>query len=193
MSGKNFCKVENKWCKFLKRGVCGYSKTAVDLVNRCPRLAEIETIRLGDIIKEVKFEKVFERLCVWFDDQANSESGYRHVFEDLLTRKPKKHNLSDMFINISSYTHADGDWLDVEGVEPGKKKYYGIEFCPWDDWISMFITQKTLDSFDKETIVAACLYEMTFFGFTEDKIENKKNELRNSIEDMKKEIESKKN
>lgn len=187
--GKNFCKVENKWCKFLRHDVCEFTnaKTNICDVSRCPRLAAIETTRLSTLLQEVKFEDVFKELTYWFTDQEKSKEGYRDVFNKLLAMKPKKHNLSDLFINIEVVNEDDGNWLNVDGVNVigNDHKTYGIEFLKWEDWVSMFITTPTLQRLPKETIVAGCLYEMTFFGFEQESVQGYKEKLINSIEEVK--------
>ena len=187
--GKNYCKVEGKWCKLLRRGVCGETKTDLNQVNRCPKLARIETRRLADLLKEVSFDPVFYKLCHWFNDQEGSRNGYESVFNKLILMNPKKHRLDDLFIEIHIVKEDDGsEWLNVSGVSVlgSDTTSYGIEFNPWRDWVSSFITQKTLDTLDKEDIVAACLYEMTFFGFEEQRVQDEKNKIFNSIEECKK-------
>ena len=189
--GKNFCKVEGKWCKLLRRGVCGETKTDLNQVNRCPKLARIETRRLADLLKEVSFDPVFYKLCHWFNDQEGSRNGYESVFNKLVLMNPKKHRLDDLFIEIHIVKEDDGsEWLNVSGVSVlgSDTTSYGIEFNPWRDWVSSFITQKTLDTLDKENIVAACLYEMTFFGFEEQRVQDEKNKIFNSIEECKKAV-----
>ena len=189
--GKNYCKVEGKWCKLLRRGVCGETKTDLNQVNRCPKLARIETRRLADLLKEVSFDPVFYKLCHWFNDQEGSRNGYESVFNKLILMNPKKHRLDDLFIEIHIVKEDDGsEWLNVSGVSVlgSDTTSYGIEFNPWRDWVSSFITQKTLDTLDKEDIVAACLYEMTFFGFEEQRVQDEKNKIFNSIEECKKAV-----
>ena len=189
--GKSFCKIENKWCKYCKRGTCNLS----DNVSRCPRLSEIETIRLADVLKDVEFENVFDRLIYWFSDQEKSKEGYRRVFNSLLTMKPKKHNLDDLFISITKTKDDldpddDREYINVSGVKVigNDDKFYGIEFVPWNDWISMFITNETLNTLTKDDIVAGCLFEMTFFGFNEDKVQSEMDRICNSIEKAKNEL-----
>ena len=50
----------------------------------------------------------------------------------------------------------------------------------------MHITQDSLDNFSKEDIVAACLYEMTFFGFTDSEVQAEAKKLQESYEECKK-------
>ena len=75
---------------------------------------------------------------------------------------PKKHNLNDMFIDVSIVEEDGKDYLDVTGMEPSNpNKSYAIEFVPWIEWISMFITKKTLNILSNDEIITGCLYEMT--------------------------------
>lgn len=182
--GKNHCKVEKKWCRFLQRGICTKAECRLDSVSRCPRLTEIETVRLYDLLKETDFETVFKTLCHWFSDQEGSREGYESVYSKIKEMKPRKHNLSDLFIKVEVVKEEEddigiGDWLNVCGKDMNRKNIinYGLEFEDWNDWISMFITQDTLDTLSKEDIVAACLYEMTFYGFTEENVQSKHKDL----------------
>jgi hypothetical protein len=110
------------------------------------------------------------------------------VFNILLALTPKKsHNLNDTFIaaELTQYPSDDIPCLDIYGTKPkNDSARYGMEFCPWVDWVSMFITQESLDNFSKEDIVAGCLYEMTFFGFTEENIGNELKKMEDSITEV---------
>ena len=167
---KNYCKIEHKWCKYCKRGRCAYCDKELAKVTRCPRLTEIETVRFYELLKSVKFEDVFASIMKWFKNQENSIEGYRKVFNTLLDMTPKKHNLTDLFINVEKVVEDDIEWLDVSGYTFDKKKHYSIEFESWNDWVSMFVTKETLDSLTTEEIVGACLWEMTYFGFDEGEV-----------------------
>lgn len=186
--GKNFCKVEWKWCKYLKHcGLCAYNNTLADVLGRCPRVVEIETTRLYTILHRVKFDVVFSRLCKWFPDQKQNKEGYKKVFDTLLQITPGKHNLNDLFIHIFIDEEDGRKYQDVCGVNPLHANYdksYGIEFLPWKDWVGMFITQRTLDTLPEEDIVAGCLFEMTFMGFEENQVIEAKNKLTHIMDDF---------
>lgn len=184
--GKRFCKIESKWCKFLKHNdTCNVAKCPLSGITKCPRVAEIETTTLASILKDVEFEPVFERLCKWYPGEERNKSGYESVFNTLLTLTPKKsHNLNDTFIaaELEQYSLDDAPSLGIYGTKPKNDSMrYCMEFCPWVDWVSMFITQESLDNFSNEDIVAGCLYEMTFFGFTEEKISNELTKMEDGL------------
>ena len=185
--GKNYCTVENKWCKFLRRGVCGVAKCELCKVSKCPRIAEIETATLYDLIREVSFEDVFSRVCFYFPSQCNSKDGYEKAFVELLGKKQNKHLLGDLFIEVE-FVKEEGNYLDVSGLNTKNGVHYGIELCEWTDWLTMFITKETLDRLSKEDIVAGCLYEMTFFGFTENKVLGERDKMVDDIKKIKNKI-----
>ena len=168
----------------MRHDICEVCKTNINNVVRCPRVQSIETIRFADILKQVEFENAFNKLCEYSESQKRNKSGYEKVFYKLLSMKPRKHNLSDLFIEVKMIEEDGSSYPNVSGINvanPHDKKTYGIEFTPWKDWVSMFLTQETLDSIDYETIVGACLYEMTFCGFEETTIKETKESIINSF------------
>lgn len=182
--GKLYCKIENKWCKYLKRGVCTYCNSHLSEVSRCPRLAEIETLRFAELLEQVDFNNVWNVFSKLYPELADGYKTYRVVFDKLRRMVPHKHNLNDIFISITKETESDGTvWHDVHGVNLGKPIRYSIEFEPWNNWISYFFTQETLDSLTANEIVAHCLWEMTFYGYDEQTVHNSLVDLENSIDE----------
>lgn len=187
--GKNFCNIGSKWCKFCKRGNCDFSKVAVDTLNKCPRIEAIATKTLHDMLIMTDFDTVFDTLCKFYPSQTVNIDGYRDVYNKLFTLHPHKmHNLNDLFIVVEKVVEEDGVYPDVYGkqITGHNPIRYGIEFCKWKDWLSMYITQESLDNFTPTEIVAACLYEMTFNGYDEDIIQGHMDKMIKSIEDIKK-------
>lgn len=192
--GKKFCSCGNKWCKLLQKGICKANEinTSIENLTKCPRIAAIETITLYQLIREIKFDDAFDRLCYYFPDQENSKEGYENAFKELLNKKMHKmRNLNDLFICVEKGEYDGHEFLDTYGKMLHSNKRYGIEFCKWSDWVSMFIDRETLNSLNKEDIVAGCLFELTFDGFTESKVIEAKNNLSKTFEEMKNKIKEK--
>lgn len=200
---KNYCKIAQKWCKFLDKNMnCNYvnrscpknlKNKSIDKLRSCPRLAEIETVRFSQLLHYASFDIVFETLLKWYPDQKENKEGYEKVFDYLLTLKPKPHKIGDLYISVEKWEDNGETGLDVTGVDirypEDKRPSYAIEFMPWIDWISMFIDDNTMKNIPGYDIVAACLYEMTWFGFEEKDIQNRKDKMissvQKSIEDLK--------
>ena len=166
--GKKYCNICRKWCKFLRHGVCTFENVGVDTLTRCKRLTDIETTRLATLLREVNFDVVFSILHDMFGENEEQRDGYLAAFNNLCTMRPKKHYLNDLFIKIE---RLDGEiYVSAVNVFRNGHRKYGIELMKWKNLISMFITNDTLNNFTKEEIVAGCLYEMTFYGFEESKV-----------------------
>ena len=190
--GKNFCPLEQKWCKYLKHnGTCGKEGSAVRDVVKCPRIAAIETKTVADIINNVTFDDVFTALVGWFPDQYDNRDGYEKAFADILNRKPRKHRLNDLYIHIEKEVEDGREYANVNGKDMNTGRKYGIEFCSWDDWVTMFITEETLEALTNEEIVAACLYEMTFFGYSEGAVIEQLDTMQKNVEEAMEKYEKK--
>ena len=188
--GKNFCKVEWKWCKHLKHnGVCSYCNSEAAGLSVCPRIKEIETTRFYEIMISVDFEGVFAAICKFYPNEVRNRNGYEEVFNKLRSMTPKHHKLTDFFLEVTKFKEGDEDWVSVSGIDRFKvETRYGMEFTPWNDLISMYLTQETLDNLSHEEIVGACLYEITFFGFDEETVGNQLDEMNKSVEKAIKEL-----
>ena len=186
MSGKNFCKIDHKWCRFLKKGCCTKTGTLLSKVKRCPRLSEIETVRLSDMVKSSEFEDVFASLLKFYPEQSSNKDGYKNVFCNIAQKTPSKHKLIDPFICISIINDDEyGEYPSVSGIKLNDSTIYALDLCSWQEWISMFVDKETIDLLNTEDIVAACLYEMTFHGFSEDSPGKFEKELSERLEDCK--------
>jgi hypothetical protein len=54
---------------------------------------------------------------------------------------------------------------------------YGLGFVLWATWLGMAIDSDTLARCSREEIVAHCLWEMTWYGYDEDKIRKTEDRL----------------
>jgi len=63
--------------------------------------------------------------------------------------------------------------------------YYSIEFKPWAEWLGMHFTLNTLESFNEERVVAACLWEMTYHGYDDNDVQERWTSIQKTFEDFK--------
>lgn len=183
--GKNFCKVEGKWCKLCQSHghICKYNgEVDIKTVHRCPKRVSQQTVRLKDFVQDANIDDVMEAMCKYWPDQIESKDGYADVLETL---KNIKADVTNWKIRVEK-VHEDGyDWLDTEGYIPNSKYgYYSISFDPWKHWAGMNIEQETLNTLSKNEIIAGILYDMTFHGFTEERIEEELTKINQSFKEL---------
>ena len=144
---------------------------------------------MKELINKYDFKSVKKRLLELYPDQKKNIDGYEKVFETLKKLKLKK----DTFKISLSICKEKGEkeWVKVSGLSPKEKDLtYAIEFTPWNRWLGMEIEKKTLKMFPEIDIICHCLWEMTWMGFTEKKIQKEIKSLVKTTKKIKKDIKA---
>ena len=146
-------------------------------------------MRFKDLIRNYSWLSVEIKLLDLYPGEKFRISAYKDIFFQLQVMTEKK---SDMSIVIGKEYDRDAPNGYYVGVSGRKKDnandeheitpFYAIEFTPWDEWLSMEIDSNTINEFTELDIIAHCLYEMTFIGFDETKIQGELNHLAKAAE-----------
>jgi len=147
-------------------------------------------LNLKTLAVETNWEDVKKKYIEEVRDIKNNETSekIRDVYEKLKTSDPTNNydNTKIYFSVEKDELNDDEEYIDVHGKdgskdESGNEITYGLDFCLIGDWVSFEIDENVLSNYDKETIVANCLSEIIFWGFTDEE----KNKI---IEDMRERI-----
>jgi hypothetical protein len=151
-------------------------------------------MKIKDLVLDSDWNEI-EKILLTLDKNKDNLEGYKKVYEDLLNLKPKK---SDCILKIKHVKNDEEEYEDVFGTSKNDNQDYALEFTSWQEWLDMEIDTKTQKKYSKPSIIANCIYEMTFFGFNQKKIKKKMDELlklrtdeskRIPLEDLRKELE----
>ena len=170
---KNFCKVGKRWCSdCTNHGCifeCGKCKPFLDAINykelkTCPKRELKHTKTVKELMKKTTFDKVFNTLIKEYPDMSSSRDGFKKVWNELLRdikATPSKYIL---------YVYHEDNCLDSY-VKVHNNDYPGsYEFMDWSEALSMNVDKDTLKNMSPEEILSSVLFEITYFGFSEDKI-----------------------
>ncbi len=78
----------------------------------------------------------------------------------------------------------DQPFWDVSCIKEGDLDRCGLDLSPWDAWLALRVPQPLLDKMTAAEIVAHCVWEMTFYGFTQEKIAAFRAELECSVKEI---------
>lgn len=147
---------------------------------------------LKDFVMEVTFDEVAEVLKKKYPNDwntADNPTGFELVFIVLQDTEPVSPE-DGMKILI---THMVQEWDDpeleteeydsVSGYTEIDDQKWGLDFTPWAEWLGMEVHPETQDKYSPAEIVAHCLWEMTWNGFTEEQINEKKMKLMKGFEE----------
>ncbi|WP_145048177.1 MULTISPECIES: DUF6557 family protein [Paenibacillus] len=137
------------------------------------------------ILDNVNFEAVWIKLIEYYPDMSQTKNKYLIVYESLLSHNPAR-NIEEMTIYIDAVdsddsindgnneyrVHGKNNSLDWKG-------FWDLSASNWEDWLGFYVDQQVLDNFSSEQIMALCLYEMTWFGFSEAQIKHKADNFEN--------------
>ena len=127
-------------------------------------------MKLYQILKQTNPDGVITEINRLYREQEKNEKGYRKVYQELLGMTPGPGEPGFRIELIQEVDDEGEPWLIPHGIQDGEGISYGLELYPWAELLGTEVSPETEAGFKAETIVAGCLYEMTFFGFTEDKI-----------------------
>jgi hypothetical protein len=127
-------------------------------------------MKLYELLKKTKPDDVIAEIIRLYKDQEKNEKGYRKVYQELLEMTPGPGEPGFRIELVQEVSDEGEPWLITHGIQDGEEISYGLELYPWAELLGTEVSPGTEAGFKAETIVAGCLYEMTFFGFTEDKI-----------------------
>lgn len=136
-------------------------------------------MKLHELFKNVTFEEIWPLIKELHNDSPvevydSLRSNYKEVFYYVTALSSID---SDMRIVISWETDYDDPsdvYMDVSGRRIDNEdvgERYCLTLTRWSEWLGMDVDPNSLETFTKDQILAQCLFEMTFYGFTEEEID----------------------
>ena len=134
---------------------------------------------LKDLIHNVDFDNVWDHYVHYYPGLVKQKESLTSIFNNLIL---KKENKNDEFMMI--YIDKQESEQEPEGNEIEEFRVHGKNnSSEWSSyWLGYLIENSVLSRFTNEQIVALCLYEMTWFGSTEEEITNKLNNLGEEVD-----------
>ena len=86
---------------------------------------------------------------------------------------------------IDEYSKKHTEHIDVSGFIKERNVNYSIDLMDWDNVLYLNIHPDTLKNFNKNTIIAEVLWEITFNGYSPDDIDSFCKKLTNSFDNYK--------
>lgn len=125
------------------------------------------------------WEDVRRCLIKEYPSQVKNIKGYKVVFYNLRKMKPETTDSRLMIIDVSGEESVINPDVFMLEKEDGDEEYtdYALSMIPWAKVIGLMIDENADTAVPELDAIAYALFKMTFFGFTERKIQRNFNEL----------------
>lgn len=154
-----------------------------------------------EVLKGVDFEKVWpiiEKEYYADEEPGKQKEGYSRLLKELCEVQSK--DCSDKYLLAVGYYDDVAYAADEEFEEPpitvccsmydvkGHEEY-SLLLTPWEEVLGYKIAPYSIEHFDKDTLAAHIMYELSWFGFTHKQVETRMNEMEQSLREAQKEAE----
>jgi len=121
------------------------------------------------LLKSCSWSRLEKKILELFPEPESNIIGYKKVYKSLLKKAPINSNHT-LWITKEQWW---GEWeTHVFSVAANGDQHYGLEFTPWGKVLGMKVRTSSKDISAYE-IVARVLFEITFFGFSEERVSAK--------------------
>ena len=128
----------------------------------------------ADVLERTLWGEVEAELLYSYPDAESELAKFEQVFRSLLYLTPVKTSLCI----VIKERKEPGELPEVSGRDETAPKAdaeasaeddieYALDFQPWDEWLGMSIDPEAVQTLGLAQVAAHCLYELTFWGFSE--------------------------
>ena len=151
-------------------------------------------MKLAELVCNCDWANIRSAILRLYPDDRKNMSGFESVFQRLQVLTPAITNMRIVLEEVldddenERYTDVcgkDGTLKKEENPEVFKDDQignqevsYGIEFVEWEEWIGMDIDPGSLLKYSAADILGHCLWEMTFYGYTQEAIRKQAKQLK---------------
>lgn len=155
-----------------------------DLLNRVDKELTVNAAISLDI-ENHKDDKTFDIVR-----QNNQREGYSKVFDILRATKPfpKKGQNWTILVNEIEEPCEKYKYPHVHGMKKGSDLTWSMMFTPWKEWLNMEFKS---DYPDLNQTMGYIIWEMTWTGFSPEKVKAEFDKLKESAKEIKKEFKKK--
>lgn len=166
--GKELVRTEKQMKAYAKKMLIGYEYVFFKLLNK-------------KAVKEKENWTVFATYCDKQYDGTKEEFPYWSIHG----QNGQLNSSDEMSVEWIKNKREDGTVTKEDEAFLNQPISYALEFKSWSKWLSMTVDDKSLSECGESNFIAHCLWEMTFCGFEERQINNKKRSLDRTLKSVK--------
>lgn len=136
-------------------------------------------MKFAELISRYTWQEVEPVYLELYPNEIRKRKRTREAFEYIQSLKPEG---CEMRIHLECRDDEEGAYYDVSGRdgslrENGQEECYGLFLMDWDEWLGMEIEAETLGKYSELAILSHCFWEMTWCGYSMEKVKKVRKRL----------------
>ncbi len=136
-------------------------------------------MKLKQLLQKFSDEEIIKQLIKLYPDQKKNRKGYAEALIELRQTRWLK---TESKIEIKNEEEDGEKWVNLTVIQGSE--HYSASFVEWGLWMEMDIIA---DNFSEIDIVCHCLWELTWYGYSDKSTQRKFEELNESAKKISKE------
>lgn len=129
-------------------------------------------MKLSELISRYTWQEIEPVYLGLYPKEKRKRKKSREAFEYIQSLKPLGY---EMRIHLECRDDEEGGYHDVSGRdgslrENGQEECFGLFLMDWDEWLGMEIEAETLEKYSELDILCHCFWEMTWCGYSMEKV-----------------------
>ncbi len=151
-------------------------------------LEQDKEFKMKDIAKRTSWKKVKKAMLYYYPHERKNLEGYEKIYEKIKKYRNSKQEDEKEYLEVKLFIENFGydDEEDRDGYYSIATNKYSCSFRSWKALANIKVKRNNLRDAD---LVAHFLWEITFFGFQEQKIKKQGEELHNMCKNVEKDVE----
>jgi tetratricopeptide (TPR) repeat protein len=149
-------------------------------------ISKSRKVKFAALVKRCKWEDIEPVFIKEYPKWETQTSIYSAIFKQLQNLTPVEDQY-DMSIHIRKDGSNHVNAYKNHPQTPEDDIAYGIEISPWEECLGMDIAGTTIEDYSDEEIISHCLWEITFYGYSQKSIQKKADGWRNTRKEIQEE------
>jgi hypothetical protein len=157
-------------------------------------------MKFAELVCKYTWDEICTNFIRLYPNDQKNIAGFKMVFEQLRTLLTQSESNMRIILEEVFDEFENGWYTCVSGKDGTLKREenpeifkddevgnqevsYGIEFEAWEKWLGMDIDPGSISNYSETDVIAHCLWEMTFYGYTQETIKKQSIQIKEKGEE----------
>ena len=139
-------------------------------------------MKFKELLDKYEDNDIIDEIVIVYPAEVEVMDGYRSALDELRNTEVIEDKFTIFIDKVKE--DEDGFRLDVSGLYEGDDEVYSLSLTDWGKWLSMNVDQEAIETYGELNVLARCMWELCWHGFTNQEHAKVVEELHKRMEEI---------